>query len=204
MNKVIDEWVDVWDGANLVWSYLDLPESLIPNFYHAPLGVDSGVFHPHDVDKEYLVLVSSKNYLSESTREVFKAAEAVGGKVAYLGRDLGREGVDYYTEITDGELAELYSKCRYVTGLRRTEGFELPAAEGLLCGARPIVFDRTHYLDWYKDFAVTIPETHRDQIVEDLIRAFKLPYRYVTISEIRRAQKIFNWKDIVEDFWRWL
>ncbi len=201
------DWIPVWENAELVWSYLGLPEvtaqdggTFPSNFYYAPLGVDSTVFKPQHKEKEYFILTSGKGYLSESVREVIIAAEKYG-TVAHLGPDIGKSGIDYYTDISDKELVELYNKCKYISGLRRIEGFELPAAEGLLCGARPILYDRPHYKNWYGGLAVFIPETHRDQIVEDLVLVFTKEYEPVTFNEIEEARYRFDWEAIINGFW---
>lgn len=199
-NPEAEEWMPMWTNAELVWSYLYLEGEF--DFYHAPLGVDSDVFYPVDVEPQYLALTTGEGYLSESVREVMVAARLVGGDVAHLGPHLGKDGIDYFSGMNDSELNYLYNKCHYVSGLRRIEGFELPAAEGLLSGTRPILFDKPHYKDWYDGLAVFIPETHRDQIVKDVEGVFKEGVKPVTESEISEGKDRFNWEQIIMDFWR--
>jgi glycosyltransferase involved in cell wall biosynthesis len=209
MAKKASDWIDLWQGADLVWSYFDLPAISLDegvdfsgvNFYRSPLGVDPEIYHPRKVRKDYLIMSCSQNYLSECAREIIRAAQDLGAPVAHLGPYLKKTNVDYYINISDDKVAELYSQCKYVPGLRRTEGFEMPVPEGLMCGARPIVFDKPHYTDWFGDWAITIPETNRDQIIEDLKVVLKMPYVKVTPEEIEEAKKAFDWKTIVNGFW---
>ena len=210
-NPSVVDWRPIWDQSKLIWSYYNLTQWAIDEgveptfadrFYRAPLGADSDVFKPTGAEKKYLALSVSHTYLSESTREVIKAVEIVGGKVAHLGPFIGVDWVDNYQNITDEELADLYSSCYYVSGLRRVEGQDMPAAEGLLCGARPIVFDRPDQADWYGEFSIVLPETNRDQIVNDLELLFYYsPTPKVEQWEIEKAKDIFSWRKFSEGFW---
>ena len=208
MNKDVDDWLWLWEQAQLVWSYYDLKSiaskeghEFWVRFYHAPLGVDSEVFQPQYKDILYTVLTTGKSYVAESVREVYHATQYLDLTMAHLGKDFGKPGVTYYDGIFDSRLVELYNSCLYVSGLRRNEGFELPAAEGLLCGARPILFDQPHYRDWYGGLAVYIPETERGQIIKDLVNVLSSTYKPVTRGEIYDAREIFDWKKIIEGFW---
>ena len=91
-----------------------------------------------------------------------------------------------------------------MSGLRRIEGFELPAAEGLLCGARPIMFDRPHYRDWFNKWAIFIPEGNREEVLQSLIDVFQQEYRPVTLEEIAEARQLFDWQSIINGFWRYI
>lgn len=209
-NPSVVDWMPVWDQAKVIWSYYDLLQMAIDEgveptfanrFYRAPLGADSDVFSPTGAEKKYLALTVSHTYLSESAREVIKAVNKVGGKVAHLGPNFGIDWVDNYHNISDEGLANLYSSSCYVSGLRRIEGQDMPAAEGLLCGARPIVFDRPDQADWYGEFSVVLPETSRAQIVEDLVEVFDGEYDPVRQEEIEKARDVFSWKKFAEGFW---
>ncbi len=200
-------WMPLWNAARLVWSYYDL-ELLCNedgvnhshvNFYHSPLGVDA-VFSQNTEEKKYLVMTTGQSYLTEGVRECIVAAQ--GQPVAHLGHQLRKKYVTCKTGLTDEELAQYYSECLYVSGLRRVEGFELPAAEGLLCGARPILFDRPHYRQWFEDFGIFIPEAPREEVVSSLKYIFDhkvgLP---VTKQEQDKARELFNWETIIKGFW---
>lgn len=206
-NKSTAEWMPIWEGAEMVWSYLTLNNEIkkdggkkLDNFYSTPLGVDTTTFRKMDREREYTVLATGYNYLSQSAREVIFATRAVGGSVAYLGPDLNKGNVDYYTNISDHALAALYSKTKYVSGLRRVEGFEMPAAEGLICGAHPILFDRPDHTKWYDGLATFIPETSRDQIIQDL-KPILQNDPVVTQEQIDEAKHRFDWEKIIGGFW---
>jgi hypothetical protein len=201
----------IWDEAVVIWSYYDLPEiarsqgiepTFSDKFLRSPLGVDSDVFKPSGSEKEYLAIAVTKGYLTESTREILAAARHLNAKAAYVGPHIrGLEDADQFENITDEELVDLYSKSYYVCALRRSEGQDLPAAEGLLCGARPIVFERPDQSDWSPSF-ITIRETEREQIIEDLKVVFDGEYDPVSREEILIAREVFNWELIVKDFWK--
>ena len=130
------------------------------------------------------------------------AAIGVNKRVFHVGPVItNRPEVDFSNGMADASLAKNYSACEFVSGLRRTEGFELPVIEGLVCGARPIVFDRPHYRHWFENLAVFIPETNRDGVVNSLSKVFKKGAKPVTKTEIKEARKRFNWEVIVKRFW---
>ena len=203
LNPDTTDWLPIWEGATVVWSYYDLPtltreDGNEPrfNFYHAPLGVES-IFRPKDLQRKYTICTHG-TYLTESVRECILASG--NQKVAYLNNDTGRKNVDCFVDINDEELVDVYNQCHYVSGLRRDEGFELPAAEGILCGARPIMFDQPHYRQWFDGLAEFIPEEPRPKVVESLKKIFKRT-NPVTEEEIKEARKRFNWERIVTGFY---
>jgi len=202
------EWLDIWEGAKVVWSYYDLNvlleedgNKLDFNFYHAPLGADADVFYPKSLDHHFTVFTTGQVYRGESVWEVVKAAKSLKKQVAHLGPEL-HTGVKCFTNINDEELNEVYNRCDYVSGLRRIEGFELPAVEGLFCGIRPILFDEPHYKRWYDGLAKFIPEGSREQVVNDLRVIFSGKVEPVTLEEIKEARKRFNWEKLVTEFWK--
>jgi len=200
-------WLPLWRGAEVVWSYYDLKalcaedgEKADFSFYHSALGVEK-IFKPGKLKKKYIMMTNSHSYLTESVREVVLAAQRVNRSVFYLGPELHQPHVVCKSGITDKELAEMYSKCEFVSGLRRVEGFELPVVEGLMCGARPICFDRPHYRQWFDGLAEFIPETPRDEVINNLEKLFKSGARPVTETERREAAQRFNWERIITGFW---
>lgn len=209
-NKNAADWMPYWSKAKVVWSYLDLAmlsreDGVNPdfNFYHAPLGVDNRIFRPTGAKKEYAICTSGGLYMTECVRECHIAANRTGGKIVHLGpSDVGAgRGFECYRFASDETIASVYNRCEFVAGLRRTEGFELPAAEGLLCGARPIVFDSPHYRHWYDGFAEFIHENGRDEVVESLYSILTKDRKPVTDNEIEEAKRRFDWEKIVSGFW---
>lgn len=207
-----EHWLRRWKRARLVWSYFDLTEygNGFP-FYHAPLGVDPIFTEEFDdaVPRDVPVMTSGfvSHPAAESIEEVALAASANGLRVLHLGppcvegmstTPLGWSSV---LGISDDALATFYRRTEWVSGLRGVEGFELPAIEGLCCGARPIVFDRPDMTQWYEGHAVFVPVCHGDELVEVLTELLK--YRPAPVLKAERAavaQK-FNWAVIARGFW---
>ena len=98
-------------------------------------------------------------------------------------------------------MADYFSQCQFVSGLRRIEGFELPVLEGALCGARPIVFDQPHYKHWFKDFAVFIGEGSREEVIDSLESVFRIGAIPVSENEKALIRERFNWYKIIRGFW---
>lgn len=196
-NPTYYEWGEIWDNAAVVFSYLDLvgneaiPAGLYPDFIYVslPLGVDTEVFYRYGMDdrpwnnRKYLICTTGLGYTTESVRECIHAARAVGGKVAHLGCDLGIEDVDSYWDLSDAEVCLLFNDCKYVSGLRRTEGFELPILEGFFCGAQPITFDTLAYRRWFDGIALFIEEGDRNSVILQLIKLFNLRKRLLFEDE---------------------
>jgi hypothetical protein len=211
-------WLPVWQQCDVVWSYYDLNQAAFDDgwlgvsqtledhdvcFVHRPLGVDSAFVLWPNVVRSDLVLTSGYVAESESVGEVCRAARMASGRVHHLGPKLQLPGqVQYHTGISDGALAHLLSSVQWVSGLRRCEGFELPAAEGLLCGARPILFDRPHYRSWFHDLAEFIPEDEPDRVTASLLRVFRAAPRPVSAVERDEAARRFHWPTITADVWR--
>lgn len=201
MNPDEQDWREVWDNAALVWSHYDLP---IKDYYRSPLGVSS-VFEKKPQERKYLIMTSGQGYLQEGVRECIKAAEGIG-RVLQVGPDCsrGHDHVDVVSGVTDAELADLYSQCRFTCGLRRIEGFELPCAEGLFSGARPVLFDQPHYRHWFGEFGEFIPENSRPDVEASLRALFLSPEKPVLAEEWALARSRFNWETIILGFYEHL
>lgn len=199
--KTID-WMPIWHKSRLVWSYYNLPNMIeeegntyVPfPFYFSPLGVDTTVFKETKCEKKYLVGICSHGLSRECLSEVIQAAEICKGKVFHFGGKLSKP-------IPDKELALMLSQCKYVTGLRRHEGFELPIIEGAMCGARPITFDLPQYKQWFESLAMFIPQRHSKHVVEALVEIFKKEPKSITKIEKENVAKWFSWKNIVNGYW---
>lgn len=205
------DWIEIWQKAAVVWSYYDLKAACeadgfywtFPNFYHAPLGADASVFVADpNVKKLFTIATSGPSYLQESVRECWLAAGQVGGSAFHVGPPrLSSVCKVFSAGCNDNQLAAAYQQCSFVSGLRRKEGFELPAVEGLLCGSRPIVFDTPDYHWNYGDHAEYIKEGTRQEVVDQLVELFKRGARGVTEEERADAVERFNWETIVRGFY---
>jgi hypothetical protein len=202
-------WLASWKSAELVWSYYDLNlylqedghEKYLDNFYHTPLGVDQSFKQRYKGEKLYKIMTHGRGWTTESIRECGWATKNTSNRMLHLGEDMKRPWVDCVTNISDVWLSHLYGQCEFVAGLRRTEGFELPAAEGLICGARPILFDRLHYRKWYNRWGIFIPEGEREEVIQSLEEIFKKEIPPVSEEEIKDAKEFFDWKWIIKGFW---
>lgn len=206
----VQEWRGIWEGAKLTWSYYALPSTQQARVLRQPLGVDGDVFVPGAAERT--VGVVSSGYVAgpgaEAIEEVAEAALRNKLSVTHLGpgsvvgmvprREPTWRAVQ---NLSDAKLAELYGSARWVSGLRRTEGFELPVVEGLACGARPVVFDREETRFWFDGIATFVPELGRVHLTERLYSAFAQEPIPVTAEERELVLNRFNWERISRRFW---
>jgi D-inositol-3-phosphate glycosyltransferase len=210
------KWLPLWRNAEMVWSYYDLPALAREdgynftgiNFYHAPLGCDPLVFRPWPVPKKYVIGTSGYVAETETVEEAAEAANKVGQKMFHLGPQAefmkhwwNQEHIVFKHDISDDDVAQFWSRCQFVAGLRRKEGFELPAVEGIFCGARPVMFDMPHYRKWFHDLAVFIPEGTQKEVTESLARLFLAGPSTVTSEQRAIAVQRFSWPEIATGFW---
>jgi hypothetical protein len=208
-------WFPLWKGASVVWSYYDLhtlASDVGFRFLHSPLGVDPPFLSAPSDDahgpREPLVITSGlvSGEGAEAIEEVWRAAAIINHRVVHLGPPgiVGISSTDYphvtFQQPNDSVLAALYSRARWVAALRHVEGFELPAAEGLVCGARPVVFDQPAMRHWYGPLATYVPDTHGEPLVSKLVSALSA-YRPVADHDRYRARARFNWSDICASLW---
>lgn len=202
-------WMPLWRKAEVVWSYYDLLDLAAEdkvrgsfNFMDEPLGVDADVFvQDSRVTPTYRMFTSGYVADSESVLEAVQATWLLHQDHFHLGPKLStQKHVTSSMGIPDRVLAKVYQKCDFVAGLRRQEGFELPAIEGFFCGARPVVYDRPHYRRWFDGLASFIPEAGFEDVVSSLVKTLATPHP-VTASERSQAVSRFNWERIARQFW---
>ncbi|KKR10952.1 MAG: Glycosyl transferase group 1 [Candidatus Woesebacteria bacterium GW2011_GWA1_39_21] len=207
-NPVTTDWNEIWESAQVVWSYYDLKKlcqedhnQVKFNFYYAPLGVDAKIFKETPVRHKFLIAStgSGNRYSRECKYEVIEAADELAKNVFQLGFGGRGHRIAYSNGMSDELLAGYYSSCDFVSGLHRIEGFEFPVLEGLLCGARPICFDLPCYRAWFDGIAEFIPDDFN--IVENLYKLFIKGPRPVTEKEKAIVKKCFNWQKICKGFW---
>ena len=196
-----EDWVDLWNGAKVVWSYYDL-HKWCPTLYHAPLGVLSDKFYKKDVEKKYLVGTIGSEPNSECFNEVRLACFNAGGRMLHIGKKFAEDPImDCVENVSDDELRYYYNQCKWFSSLRKDDGFEMPALEALLCGVRPIMFDTINYRQWYNNFAKFIPERTVGDTVRNLKKILVTEPDVVTNEEITEIKERFDWKTLVEGFW---
>lgn len=206
----------MWTEAQIPPDTMEAAHFRTPNFVRLPLGVDTGIFRPSLMPvqqdgrptrylplKSYLVGTSGYVAGMESVDLWAQVcSQPPHRRQFHLGPNLHLPGsVLYANGIPDSELARYWSQCFYVSGLRRSEGFELPAYEGLAAGARPVMFDREDARHWLGDKAEYIQEGSDLDIVEQLAVLVNGPYRAVTADEIRWVRDQFSWEKMVRGFW---
>lgn len=207
-NPNTEDWMYIWKDAELVWSYYNLKQLAINdiqpkmkdprhmwlsrkvdfNFYYAPLGVDPEVFKEVRDDRTYSIIFGENR--DECSTQIIEATMRAG----YAGFMLG-------SGISDQELVKKYSRSKFVSGLRRKEGFELPVIEGLLCGAIPIVFDRPETRHWFEDLAVFISEESSEELVKSLEYILRDSFNIDWKHKKRIVKERFNWETIIKGFW---
>lgn len=205
-------WEPLWRGAVAIWSYFDLRVPKDIPFYLAPLGVNTETFcMPPDGSGLRAIGAMTSGYVAgpgaEAIEEVAIAAERSGLTTLHLGPK-SVQGMQRYPStwkwvmgVSDTELAGLYQRTRWVSGLRHEEGFELPVLEGLACGARPIVFDRPDMRRWYDGHAVFVPECDGGRLVDELMKVLARDPSPVTREERDDFVQWFEWSALAAGFW---
>lgn len=205
-NGRADFWQPLWSGAAAVWSYLPSVVDLIrsSNLLFRPLGADQAVFRRYATQARPITMLTT-GYVAESEgiAEASDAVRRMGGWHVHVGPNLNfGDHVTSVMGISDADLASLYRRSKYVAGLRRCEGFELPAAEGLLCGARPIMFDAPHYRAWFNDWAVFVPEGDAERVTTHIHHILSQDaVAPVSTEESQAAAALFHWPTLVREFW---
>lgn len=211
MNPNVNDWKNLWDNAQFIWSYYDLPTEIIKdgldwqikNFYHAPLGADPVMFDMIPISKKHYTILTFGDIHSlkgESINDIIKAINKFKGCMYHVGDILEKNNrVIQGKNISDIDLVNIYKSCRYVSGLRKIEGFELPIVEGIFCGIRPIVFDTKNYRQWYEPWAEFILEDK--YIVDSLVNIFEKEYKPISKKDRDMAVDVFNWSTIIKKFW---
>jgi hypothetical protein len=207
------DWLPIWVEAEMVWSYYDLHELIVDdghnvpkfNFYRSPFGADPA-FLDYDMPiRPRWADIMTSGYVAESETvgEVVEATRRLGHRMIHLGPPSATRGrhVTTITGVSDTDLASYYAQCWRVAGLRRCEGFEMPAVEGLACGARPVMFDSPHYRAWFNEFAEFIPEGSVNDVTDALTALLRQPPNPVTDDERRAAMDRFDWARIINGFW---
>jgi len=173
------------------------------NFLRGAWGVESEEFYRLIIKKRYIIAATGYVSSTEAIQEIYEACKIIKGKMLHLGHNFGFDNNIYEnrSNVSIEEVRLIFNSSNYVSALRRSEGFELPAIESGACGVRPICFNNPHYTDWFKDFAIFIDETTSEGIVSQLVEI--LSKEPEPISEELRLdiKRRFDWKVICKNIW---
>lgn len=221
-----EQWLPWWlnPSCAAVWSFYWIDKHYEGEFYHAPLGIDP-VFtsnHANGIVRRAIVTTGYVSHpAAEAIEEVWIAARLAGLINVYHigpwpeGIDRGDGSQWKHVKVlgpncSDDTVAWHYNIAKWVCALRHGEGFELPAAEGLACGARPILFDQPDIKHWYGEHAEYVIECHGETLIKQLVGVFSggfspigVPVAYRPVENFERTQvkERFNWESIVKGFW---
>ena len=211
------EWQHVWDRAMTTWSYYDL-SGYIPShkFYHSPLGIDS-VFRrttPAALASHRDPYLVTTGYVTgpgaEAIEEVWNVAERMGIPGTHFGPKNVQGSSRFVPKnwrqlerVSDDVVATTMSSASHVVALRHTEGFELPAAEGIACGARAILFDQPTLRHWYGDSAIYLPECDgsRLELALQIALEVSIGHRYYDLAARRQLLDTMDWDKITTGLW---
>jgi hypothetical protein len=210
-----EQWIDAFKKAALVVSYLDVPSAMRSNdfnFLHTPMGA-SNAFRDCPTWQRTLrpYAAMTSGYVAippgEAIAAVYEAAASLGRRVFQLGprqpQGMPPTKPHLWTarnNITDAELAESYSNCHFVSGLRWVEGFEMPVVEGALCGARPICFDLPCYRQWFDGLACFVPHD-AEKLPFALRQVLNSGVSLVSATERENLLRVFDWDRIASEVW---
>lgn len=209
-----DFWCPIFDKAKIVISYIDLPTLTKRNsfrFLRTPWGADPSVFFSSNQGQRELTVLST-GYVSstESIEEAYRAVVRCEGSMINIGHNF-RFGSRFSSRenISDEELRRLYEKSKYVIGLRKVEGLELPIIEGLLCGARGICYNADHYKYWFGDLVEYIEEDplsalgvpYSNYVENQIYELISKPVRVVSEEEKELVRNKFSWETIYKRIW---
>ena len=202
------EYYDLFKNAMFVYSHIDLA-SLYPTldshkFMRGPWGVQPDLWRKIESNNSrFEILCTGEIASTEGIEECIAACDMMNTELLHVGNNLRYTNKSYInkSKLTQDEMMLAYNDSKWVSALRRIEGFEKPAMEGLLCGARPICFDTPLYRYWYGDLARYVKEgTHKETSL-DLINVMKTQYAPISIEEREKAIKRFSWVNVSKRFW---
>jgi len=203
--KYVSEYKALLEGSILVFGTYErgylFPNDARVNYYRTPWGYDPEVFYPRVSEKKYLALTTGYvvsdehiDWIAYACRVYDKPLVHIGGRgvVEELLTMLKGLRVSHYENVSDDEMANLYSSSWFVNAMRETLGFELPAVEGYACGSQPILLDLPCYRYWFSDFGVFVKS--RDGVVDVLSKP-------VYVTPKAEVLERFKWKNIAPKIW---
>ncbi len=197
------DWDLLWEKALLTVSFHYLPSYTNKkfNFLHLPLGYDDSLFYPREdfSSRPKNAFVTGHVMDTECIGVIYKACERAGYTLFHTGENfnLGSNYV-YLSYMPENVYAEFLGRnIRYVFGLRRIEGFEIAALEGIASGAVGIVPNEDSYL-WYDGLASMI-STESPNLEENIYNILKNDMNF----QINRNKlAYFTWDFVINKFWK--
>jgi hypothetical protein len=196
------EYTKYWKDSLLTVSFhnLKLYTDIDFNFLSIPWGVEPSVFSRTEKEKDNLVFTTGHVAETENIDKVYDAVKYLNTFMIHTGENFKWDSTyyKYHMYMDDEKFAHLLNRTKYTVGLRSIEGFEMHCAEGLFCGARPIVPKLDTYR-WYDGLCHYI-DMDKD-IVEQLIIIFSGEFIPLTFDEYREAHERFSWVSIMSQFY---
>jgi len=197
------EFQDLMRRASLIVTYSrDLLGFDIPGVLETPWGIDPEIFYRAPMGKTWTIMATGYVADGEGIDAIFNACYIAQLSMIHVGGVLNGSWVQpTYTRVenvSDQDMRSLYNRSRFVSGLRRDGGFELPAIEGYACGCQPIVFDHPHMKRHYGDFATFVPSVPRQDLARILIPILREP------KDLTPDQAIvsrFHWDRVMGKIW---
>jgi hypothetical protein len=191
------DYPSYWKDSLLTMSFHNLPDytDVDFEFYRTAWGADPSLYRfLNRGPREIKAFTTGHVAKTESIDEVHSAIREVGKTLYHTGENFSwKNGYRHLDYMSESRLVYLLNSVQYVPCLRKIEGFELMGIEGLMCGARPIVFDLPTY-DFYKGHAEIISTKN---IEDQLVEIFSREPRPVTDKEYQEILEKFSWKNII-------
>lgn len=128
----------------------------------------------------------------------------LGLNVVVVGGDeVNIEGVGFYKDLTDTELAQLYLRSKYLWMVSDSEGFGVPVIEGLSMGCIPIISDLKVLKEVCDYNAIIVNKSNVESILKDMLfskwnvevdRDFLKRYKLTTIRDKYLKQNVEIYK----------
>ena len=204
-----EEYRELFNNAMFVYSHLDLasmyPDMPKKKFMRGPWGCQPDYwFNESGIsNNEHQILCTGEIAETEGIQECVLACDMLNKTMLHVGPNFNYRNKSYrsLSNLKISEMRQAYNTSQWVSALRRTEGFEKPAIEGLLCGARPICFDTPLYRYWYGNLARYVKEGTKEETYLDIMRVMTNEYAPISGDEMRSAIKKFAWYYVSKNFW---
>jgi glycosyltransferase involved in cell wall biosynthesis len=198
-------WDELWEKAIFAASFHNLRNYSEKkfNFLHLPLGVDFDFYKPVTPfeQRPNIAFVTGHIASDECIDTVYKACKKADFLLLHTGENF-KFGTNYFhlDYMPERDYADLLSNdVKYVFGLRKVEGFELSALEGVAAGCNAVVPTIDTY-DWYDELAIRL-DVETTNLEENIYNVLKNNQKMKINGE--KLQQ-FSWKNVITKFWNFL